>query len=143
MGVSRKEMANQRVGTTSSKAKPPDISQESKRYFNLHTNEQHNGFDIFEKDGGDREPENDYTVTKDLGNINFRTDHNYCGVPTQPTQQSGGLEISSQIELIQMSSLSTCFLQSLPETRNPNSRFIRLTLIIPISAICCMETRSL
>lgn len=51
MGVSRKEMANQRVGTTRSKAKPPDISQESKRV-NLHTNEQHNGFDIFEKDGG-------------------------------------------------------------------------------------------
>ena len=95
------------------------------------------------KMGGDREPENDYTVTKDLGNINFRTDHNYCGVPTQPTQQSGGLEISSQSGLIQMSSLSTCFLQSLPETRNPNSRLIRLTLIIPISAICCMETRSL
>ena len=55
MGVSRKEMANQRVGTTRSKAKPPDISQESKRYFNLHTNEQHNGFDIFEKDGGGTE----------------------------------------------------------------------------------------
>ena len=93
--------------------------------------------------GGDRDPENDYTVTKDLENINFRTDHNYCGVPTQPTQQSNELEISSQSGLIRMSSLSTCFLQSLPETRNPTSRFIRFTVIIPISAICCMETRLL
>ena len=39
-------MAYQRVGTASSKASPPDISQ---LYFNSHSNGQHGGFDIFEK----------------------------------------------------------------------------------------------
>ena len=38
MTISRKEMEYQRVGTTSSKASPPDTSQESKIYFNSHTN---------------------------------------------------------------------------------------------------------
>ena len=35
---------------------------------------------------GDRESENDYTTKIDLGIINFKTDHDYCGVPTQLTQ---------------------------------------------------------
>ena len=48
---------------------------------------------IFEKNGGNQESENDYTLKRDLANINFRTDHDYCGVPTQHTQQSGGLGI--------------------------------------------------
>ena len=39
-------MAYQRIGTASSKASPPDISQ---LYFNSHSNGQHSGFDIFEK----------------------------------------------------------------------------------------------
>ena len=43
-----------------------------------------------------KESENDYTVKRDLGNINFKTDHDYCGVPTQLTQQSGGLGISTK-----------------------------------------------
>ena len=45
-----------------------------------------------------KERENDYTVTKDLENINFRTDHNYCGVPTKPTQQSSGLETCRKVD---------------------------------------------
>ena len=45
-------MAHQRFWTTSSKASPPDVSQESKRYFNSHTNGQHSGSEIFEKNGG-------------------------------------------------------------------------------------------
>ena len=49
------EMIYQQVGTTSSKASPPDISQESRLHF---------GFDIFGKNGGNQESENDYTVKK-------------------------------------------------------------------------------
>ena len=52
MVISRKKMVYQRVGTTSSKASAPNVSQESKLYFNSHTNGQHSGFDIFEKNGG-------------------------------------------------------------------------------------------
>ena len=48
-------MIYQQVGTTSSKASPPDISQESRLHF---------GFDIFGKNGGNQESENDYTVKK-------------------------------------------------------------------------------
>ena len=44
MVISRKKMVYQRVGTTSSKASPPNISQESKHYFNSHANGEHNGF---------------------------------------------------------------------------------------------------
>ena len=47
-------MAYERVRTTSSKASPPDISQESKIYFNSHTNEQHSGFDTFKTNGGNQ-----------------------------------------------------------------------------------------
>ena len=95
------------------------------------------------KMGGNQESENDYTVKRDLGNINFRTDNDYCGVPTQLTQQSAGLGISLHSGLIQMGPLSTGLLQSLPEVRNPNSRFIRFNGVTPISTICCMETRTL
>ena len=63
MVISRKEIAYQRVGTTSSKAGPPDISQELKRSFNSHTNGQYSGFDI---NGGNQESENDCTVKRDL-----------------------------------------------------------------------------
>ena len=48
MVISRKEMAYQRVGTTSSKGSIPDISQESKLYLNSYTNGQRSGFDIKE-----------------------------------------------------------------------------------------------
>ena len=58
---------------------------------------------LFEKNGGNQESVNDYTVKRDLGNINFRTDHDYCGVPTKLTQQSGGLGISSQSGLTHVS----------------------------------------
>ena len=75
-------MEYQQVETTSSKANPPDVSQKSKPYFNSHANRQHSGFDIFEKKGGNQKSENDYTVKRDLGNINFRTNHDYCRVTT-------------------------------------------------------------
>ena len=136
-------MAYQRVGTTSSKASPPNISQESKLYFNSHTNGQHSGFDIFEKNGGNQKSENDYTVKRDLGDANFETNHDYCGVPTQLIQQSGRLGISSQTGLIRMRPLSTCLSQSLPEIRNPNRRFICLKGVTPSSTIRSMEARSL
>ena len=42
-----------------------------------------------------------------------------------------------------MGPLSTCLSQSLPEIRNPNSRFIRLKSVTPSSKIRSMETRSL
>ena len=42
-----------------------------------------------------------------------------------------------------MGPLSTTPSQSLPEIRNPNSRFIRLKGVTPSSTIRCMETRSL
>lgn len=54
------EMIYQQVGTTSSKASLPDISQESRIHF---------GFDIFGKNGRNQESEQDH-----------------CGVPTQLTQ---------------------------------------------------------
>ena len=85
MVISNKKMAYQRVGTISSKASPPNISQESKLYFSSHTNVHHSGFDIFEKNGENQELENDYTVKRDLGDVNFETNHDYCGVPTQLT----------------------------------------------------------
>ena len=53
-------MIYQQVGTTSSKASLPDISQESRIHF---------GFDIFGKNGRNQESEQDH-----------------CGVPTQLTQ---------------------------------------------------------
>ena len=136
-------MAYQRVGTTSSKASPPNISQESKLYFNSHTNGQHSGFDIFEKNGGTKNQKMTILSKRDLGDVNFEINHDYCGVPTQLTQQSGRLGISSQSGLIQMGPLLTCLSQSLSEIRNPNSRFIRLKGFTPSSTIHCMETRSL
>ena len=42
-----------------------------------------------------------------------------------------------------MGHLSTCLPQSLPEIRNPNSRFIRLKDVTPSSTICCIEISSL
>ena len=87
--ISRKEMSHPRVGANSSKASPSDISQEPKIYFNSDTNGQHSGFDIFEKNSGKKESENDYTVKRSLGNINFKTDHDYSGVHTWITQKSG------------------------------------------------------
>ena len=99
---------------------------------------------LFEKIRGNQESVNDYPVKRHLRNINFRTDHDYCGVPTKLTQQSGGLGISSQSGLIRMGPLSaSCFSQSLPEIRNPNTGFIRFKDVIPNSTICYMETRSL
>ena len=41
-----------------------------------------------------------------------------------------------------MGPLSTCLSQSLPEIRNPNSRFICFKGVTPSNTICCMETRS-
>ena len=70
MVISRKKMVYQRVGTTSSKASPPHISQESKLYFNSHANGEHSGFYIFEINGGNQELENGYTVKRDLGDVN-------------------------------------------------------------------------
>ena len=55
----------------------------------------------------------------------------------------GRLGISSQSGFIGMGPWSACLSQSLPEIRNPNSRFIRLKGITPSSRICYMETRSL
>ena len=81
-GHFKKRNSIQRAGTTRNKTSHPDISQESKRYFNSRTNEQHSGFDIFEKNWGNQESEIDHTVKRDLGNINFRTDYDCCGVPT-------------------------------------------------------------
>ena len=78
-----------------------------------------------------------------MGDINFETNHDLCGVPTQLTLQSGRLGISLQSGLIRMGPLSTCLSQSLPEIRNPNSRFIRLKSVTPSSKIRSMETRSL
>ena len=106
-------------------------------------NGQHSGSEIFEKNGGNQESENHYTVKRDLGNINFRTDHDYCWVPTHLTRQSGGLGILSQSDLIRIGPLLTCLSQSLPEVRSPNSRFIRLKGVTASSTICCMETKSL
>ena len=40
------------------------------------------------KIGGNQESENDHTVKRDLGDVNFETNHDYCGVPNQLTQQS-------------------------------------------------------
>ena len=45
MVISRKKMAYQQVESTISKASPSDISQESKLYFNSHTNGQHSSFE--------------------------------------------------------------------------------------------------
>ena len=42
-----------------------------------------------------------------------------------------------------MGPLLTCLSQSLPEIRNPNSRFIRLKGVTPSSILRCVETRSL
>ena len=95
------------------------------------------------KIGGNQESENDHTVKRDLGDVNFETNHDYCGVPNQLTQQSGGLGISSQSGLFRMGPLLTCLSQSLPEIRNPNSRFIRLKGVTPSSILRCVETRSL
>ena len=44
---------------------------------------------IFEKNDGKKESENDYIVKRNLGNINFKTDHDYNGVHTWITQKSG------------------------------------------------------
>ena len=41
----------------------------------------------------DEESEIDCTVKRGQGNINFKTGHDYCEVPTQLTQQSGGVEM--------------------------------------------------
>ena len=62
MVISSKEMACQLVGTTGSKSSTLDIFQNSKLYFSSHTNGQHSGFDILEKNGRNQESENDYTV---------------------------------------------------------------------------------
>ena len=52
-------------------------------YFNSHTNVQNRGFDIPEKNQGNQESENDNTVKRDLGNVNFSADHdNYEVLPS-------------------------------------------------------------
>ena len=71
MVISRKEMAYQQVGTTSSKSSNLDIFQNSKLYFISHTKGQHSGFDILEKNGRNQESENDYTV-KDVWEMLFQ-----------------------------------------------------------------------
>ena len=91
---------------------------------------------VFEKNGGNQELKNDYTVKRNLGNINFRTDHDYCGVPTQFTQQSGRFGISSQSGLIRMGPLLTGLLQSLPYIWNPNSIFIHFKGVTASSTTC-------
>ena len=48
-----------------------------------------------------------------------------------------------QSGLVRMDPLSTCLPQSLPEIRNPKSRFIHLKGVTPSSTTCYMETRSL
>ena len=68
MVISRNEVAYQRVETTSNKASPPDIPQESQLYFHSHANKQHSGFDIYEKMG-------------EIKNPKMITDQDYCGVP--------------------------------------------------------------
>ena len=95
MVISRNEVAYQRVETTSNKASPPDIPQESQLYFHSHANKQHSSFDIYEKMG-------------EIKNPKMITDQDYCGVPTQLDQQSDGLGISSQSGFIRMDLLSTC-----------------------------------
>ena len=131
MVISRKEMAYQRVGTIGSNVNPPNISQKSKPYFNSHTNGEHSGFDIFKKMKG--------TKNHKITILNFETNDYYCGVLTQLSQKGGRLGISSQSGLILMGLLSICLSQSLPEIRNPNSRFIRLKGVKPSSTIRCME----
>ena len=71
--------------------------------------------------------------------LNFETSDDYCGVLTQLSQKGGRLGISSQSGLILMGLLLICLSQSLPEIRNPNSRFIRLKGVTPSSTIRCME----
>ena len=44
-----------------------------------------------------------------------------------------------QSGLIRMGPLLTCLSQSLSETKNPNSRFIRFKGVTPSNTICCME----
>ena len=82
MVISKNKMAYQQVGTTISKASLPNIFQESKVYL-IHIQMHNSGFDIFEKYGGNQESENYYTVKRDLGDLNFETNHDYCGVPAQ------------------------------------------------------------
>ena len=66
------------------------------------------------KKWGNQESENGYTVKRDLGNINFRIDHDYCGVLTHLTQQSDRLGILSQKGVIRIGPLSNCLSQPLP-----------------------------
>ena len=61
------------------------------------------------KNEGNRKSENGYAVRKDLGNINFKTAHDYFGVPTQLTQQSGGLGKLSQRTHLNGSSVDMSF----------------------------------
>ena len=70
----------------------------NKLYFNSHTNGQQSGFDVFEKNGGNQESENGYTVKRNLRHINFKTDHDYCGVPTQLINTVADLESRRKVD---------------------------------------------
>ena len=138
-----KEMAYKRIRTFSSEIGTSNISQMPKTYLHSHTNGQHSGFNLFEKDGGYQKSENDIPGERDLADINFRTDHNYSRVPAKFTEQNGGLRVTSQSRIIRMDSQPGSILETLPKIRDSNSGFVCIKGSPPSDKICCMETRPL
>ena len=76
------------------------LAEESKKFARLYWeyNGQQSGFDVFEKNGGNQESENGYTVKRNLRHINFKTDHDYCGVPTQLINTVADLESRRKVD---------------------------------------------
>ena len=142
MVISRKEMAYQQVGTTSSKSSNLDIFQNSKLYFISHTKGQHSGFDILEKNGRNQESENDYTV-KDVWEM-LISEQIMITVEYLPIllNKVADLECRHKVDSSEWV-LRRRLSQSLPEIRDPSSIFICFKGVTPSSTICCVKTRSL
>ena len=141
MAVSGKKMAYERVRTTSSKASPPDISQESKIYFNSHTNGQHSDFDISEKKWWGTKNQKMTILSKEIWEI-LISKQIMINVEYQPSSlnEAADLESRRKVDPSEWVHCRHVFRKSLSKIRNPNSRFIPFKDVTPSSTICCMET---
>ena len=124
------------VENTSSKASPPEISRESKLNFNLPTHGQHSVFDIFEN-MGESKNQKMTILSKEIWEI-LVSKQTWLLWSIYPTHST-----NCQTWTHPNGSLSTCLSQSLPEIRNPNSRFIHFKDAAASSTMCCMKARSL
>lgn len=134
--------AHQCVGVKSSTASYSDSAETQETKKLALADGQHVRSVLHSKDGGYSEPGHDKIVQADMGSFDICGDHNYCGVPPQPSEQNCRLGVQELSGSKRVETGSTCFSQDFQISRGAGCRSVCLSLIPPASKLHVLETGS-